>query len=216
LLAGGRKAVDASADQAFFYEARLRLAQAISDPHAQVQLLRNALADTPGRDDARIPLFQAAAVMRSDEFARSVMDPLVKQQVLSHPAAVRETEIFDSETELFTDATGELNAALRIPIAQQAQVAWLLGEVLVRLDRPNEAMLYMRLAYKLEKAPDRRKQIGSTITSVRAQVRRQQLNAGRQPILHEALEQDRLVRPRLLARTAPLPKGTRPKGGLKQ
>jgi len=217
LLAGGRKAVSAaSADQAFFYEARLRVAQAISDPRAQVQLLRNALADTPGRDDARIPLFQAAAVMRSDEFARSVMEPLVRQQVLRPPAAIRETEIFDSETDLYADATGELNAALRIPIAQQVQVAWLMGEVLVRLDRLNEALLYLRMAYKLEKAPDRRKQIGSKITSVRAQVRRQQLNAGRQPILHEALEQDRLVRPRLLARTAPLPKGAPPKGGVKQ
>jgi hypothetical protein len=99
---------------------------------------------------------------------------------------------------------------------QQAQVAGQLGEVLVRLDRLNEALPYMRLAYKLEKAPDRRKQIASRITIVRAQVRRQQLNAARQPILHEALEQDRLVRPRLLARSVPPAKSAPPKGGVRQ
>jgi hypothetical protein len=54
----------------------------------------------------------------------------------------------------------------------------------------------------LEKVPARRKEITVQITNVRAQLRRERLNLARQPILHEALEQDRLVRPRLLARTA--------------
>jgi hypothetical protein len=34
-------------------------------------------------------------------------------------------------------------------------------------------------------------------------LRRQQLNAARQPILHAELEQDRLVRPRLAAHATP-------------
>ncbi len=72
---------------------------------------------------------------------------------------------------------------------------------MVRLDRLDEAMRYLQVARKLEKAPARRKEISSTITDVSARLRRQQLNAARQPILHEALEQDRLVRPRLLARS---------------
>ena len=63
-----------------------------------------------------------------------------------------------------------------------------------------------------KKAPARREQIGRTITDVRARLRRQQLNAARQPILHEALEQDRLVHPRLLARAAPPGKAAAQKG----
>ena len=97
-----------------------------------------------------------------------------------------------------------------LPTAQRAQVAWTLSEVLVRLDRLNEAIPYIRLAYQLEKAPARRKLINSKITDVGARLRRQQLNAARQPILHQALEQDRLVRPRLLGRATsvkPSPKG---------
>ncbi len=65
LLAGGMKTVSAAAtDQVFFYEARVRAAQVMSDARTRIQLLSNALADTPARDDARIPLFQAAAALR--------------------------------------------------------------------------------------------------------------------------------------------------------
>jgi hypothetical protein len=38
-------------------------------------------------------------------------------------------------------------------------------------------------------------------------LRRQQLNATRQPILHAELEQDRVVRPRLVARSVPPARG---------
>ena len=83
-----------------------------------------------------------------------------------------------------------------------------LGEVMIRLNRLDEALRYLRVAQKLETAPAAGKEISSAITEVNARLRRQRLNAARQPILHEALEQDRLVRPRLLARSAPPVKAT--------
>jgi hypothetical protein len=84
--------------------------------------------------------------------------------------------------------------------------------LMIRLDRLDESLRYLRIARKLEKVPARRKEISSTIAEVSARLRRQRLNAVRQPILHEALEQDRLVRPRWLARSAPPAKET-VKGG---
>ena len=208
LLARGESEMSVSAaDQPFFYEARLRAAQTASDARLKVQLLANALADTPARDDARIPLFLAAASVKSDEFARGAVEPLLRQQLFSRvvPIAHDDEEIIGSDESDVEQAEqpGEASARLKLPIAQQAQVAWTLSEVLTRLDRLNEALSYLQTARRLEKAPARREQIGRAITDVRARVRRQQLNAARQPILHEALEQDRLVRPRLLARVAP-------------
>jgi len=228
LLARGESEMSASAaDQPFFYEARLRAAQIASDPRVKVQLLGNALADTPARDDARIPLFLAAASVRSDEFARGAIEPLLGQQFFSRVTRVAhdDEEIINSDegdTEE-VEQPAEASARLKLPIAQQAQVAWTLSEVLIRLDRLDEALPYLQTARRLEKAPARGEQIGRAITDVRARLRRQQLNAARQPILHEALEQDRLVRPRLLARGAPPAKPsartakTNPaKGGVKQ
>jgi hypothetical protein len=158
--------------------------------------------------------------MKSDELARGVVEPLLGGRFFTpaSPVALRDEEIVSSDE---GDAEGpegpsQMNAPFKLPVAQQAQVAWTLSEVLVRLDRLNEALPYLQMAHRLEKAPTRREQIGKTMADVRSRLRRQQLNAARQPILHEALEQDRLVRPRLLARAAPPAKAAAAKKGVKR
>jgi hypothetical protein len=87
--------------------------------------------------------------------------------------------------------------------SQRSKAARTLADVMVRLQRPGEAVTYFQIARKSEKSAAIRKQIDSKINDLRAQLRRQQLNASRRPVLHDALEQDRVVRPRLLARTVP-------------
>ncbi len=206
LLTGGVETIAASAaDQPFFYEARLKAAQSSSDVHVKVQLLGNALADTPARDDARIPLFLAAAALHSDEFARGVIESLLRQQFFRSvpPPASPEGEIIrepDNDTDE-GNTPGPVDSPFKLPVPQQA--ARTLGDLMIRLNRLDDALRYLRVAQRLETAPAPRKEIRSTITAVNARLRRQRLNAARQPILHEALEQDRLVRPRLLARSAP-------------
>ena len=103
----------------------------------------------------------------------------------------------------------------KLPTADQAQAATTLGEVMVRLNRLDDGLRYLQAARRLEKTPARRKEIGNMIAAVTVRLRRQQLNAARQPILHEALEQDRLVRPRIVARLAS-PVKTPVKGGTSQ
>ena len=217
LLASGTGAIAASAaDQPFFYEARIRAAQAAGAGQVKVQLLGNALADTPAHDDARIPLFLAAVGLRSDEFARGVIEPLLRQQFFSQGSTPpsREGEITAESNDGTDDenVSGHAGNPFKLPSAQQAQIARTLGNLMMRLDRLDEALRYLRVARSLEKAPALRKEISNTITAVSAQSRRRRLNAARQPILHEALEQDRLVRPRFLARSVP-PAKTAVKGG---
>ncbi len=210
LLASGPAAIAASAaDQPFFYDARLIAAQSSTDAHVKVQLLGNALADTPARDDARIPLFLAAAGLHSDEFARGVTRATSSAAVLQISSSTdnsrrrnhsrNRTDNHDDDENL----PGQPDNPFKLPIGQQARVAKALGEVMIRLNRLDEALRYLRVAQKLETAPAARKEISGAITEVNARLQRQRLNAARQPILHEALEQDRLVRPRLLARSAP-------------
>ncbi len=217
LLAGGSSAT--AADQPFFYDARLRAAQSSADAPVKVQLLGNALADTPTRDDARIPLFQAAAGLRSDEFARGVIESLLRQQFLGSvsPLGSREEEITPEANNTADDENVPSQAGnpFKVPTAQQGQVARTLGDLMIRLDRLDEGLRYLRIAHKLEKGTARRKEISTTIAEISARLHRQRLNAARQPILHEALEQDRLVRPRLLARSAPAAKEA-VKGGTKE
>jgi tetratricopeptide (TPR) repeat protein len=212
LLAGGTTQIsDSAADQPFFYDARLKAAQRSADAQIKVQLLGSALADAPARDDARIRLFLTAAGLHSDEFACGVIEPLIRQQFLRSvsPVASRENEII-RETDNDSgeqNVPGQLDSPFKLLVAQQAQVARTLGDLMIRLNRLDDALRYLRVAQKLETAPAPGKEISSAITEVSVRLRRQRLNAARQPILHEALEQDRLVRPRLLARSAPPAKG---------
>jgi hypothetical protein len=73
---------------------------------------------------------------------------------------------------------------------------------MVRLHRWSEALPYLQVAQRLEKAAARRKEVIGKLAEVRTVLRRERLNLARQPILHQELEQDRVVRPRLVARTA--------------
>jgi hypothetical protein len=209
------------ADRPFFYEARLAAARSASDARVKVQMLGSALNDTSTRDDARIPLFLAAAGLQADEFARAVIEPLLRQQFFraaTPPAVLREDEVISPETEADiseNEPAGSGDAAFKLPATQQAQVAWTFAELLTRLDRLSEALSYFDIARRLEKAPDRRRKIIAETADARARLRRQQLNAARQPILHEALEQDRLVRPRLLAHVT-TPSKPPAKGAVKQ
>jgi predicted Zn-dependent protease len=207
LLAGDPKTINpASADQPFCYDARVIAAQNSSDARQEVQILSNALADTPARDDARIPLFHAAASLHSDEFALASLGQMLRdqriRQVVSRDTG-DEAEILSSGEDAGEHETSPVYAAVTFQVAQQAQLAQSVGLVLLRLHHFPEALAYFRTAQELEKSPARRKEIAAQISDVRAILRRIQLNAARQPILHEDLEQGRLVRPRLVARSAP-------------
>jgi len=216
LLAGAPRGITVdAADQPFFYDARLRAAQTIADPRTKLQLLGNALAQNAARDDARVLLFHAAVAMNRNEYALAAIEQLLRQQQLLRApvrvsneqeeigsADVTEPEADDTVEE--TSTPGSISAKLSLP--QQAQVARSVGEVLAKLNRFDEALPYLQLAQKLEKAPGRQKEIRTEIANVRSRLRRDRQNAARQPIFHADLEQDRLVRPRLIAQSAPAAK----------
>jgi predicted Zn-dependent protease len=215
LARGARGITSEAANKPFFYDARRKAAQGAADPRAKLQLLENALADTAGWDDARIPIFHAAAGLNQNEYALAAIEQLLRQQHLLRVPARQSNE----EEEIVSDGGaepegdgGEDNSstpatpATRISQLQQAQVGRAVGEVMIKLNRFNEALPYLQLAQKLEKATPRLKEIRVEIADVKARLRREQQNAARQPILHAELEQDRVVRPRLVARATPIAK----------
>jgi hypothetical protein len=91
----------------------------------------------------------------------------------------------------------------------------MIADTMLRLNRPADALSYYQRARQLEAADTARKTLSRKITDVRALLRIQQQNATGQPILHEPLEQDRIVRPQLTARATPVPKVATSKGGVK-
>jgi hypothetical protein len=210
LLARGARGLTAeAANQPFFYDARLKAAQSATDSRVRLQLLGNALTDTAARDDARIPVFHAAAGLNQNEYALAAIEQLLRQQHLLRVPVRENSEeeeiVSDDGAEQDGDA-GEDDTSTRVfpgtklSHLQQAQVTRAVGEVMIKLNRFNEALPYLQLTQKLEKTPVRLKEIKAEIANVKARLRWEQQNAARQPILHADLEQDRLVRTRLIAR----------------
>jgi len=208
LLASVPKDIALGIDRPFFFEARLRAAQSLIDARQKVQILSSALADTPTRDEARIPLFYAASSLYSDAFALASIDNLLRGQNIRQAAPAtnnNEEAIVNSDETPHADQSAEAPphaGPAESVSAQQSRLARSVGVVLVRQHRYAEALAYFRAARTLEKLPARRKEIAAEIADASARLRQKQSNAARQPILHQDLEQDRLVRPRLVANSA--------------
>jgi tetratricopeptide (TPR) repeat protein len=223
LLADSRAAITTSAaDKFYFYEARIKAAQNAAEPQTKIQLLSHCIIDFPRRDEARVLLFEAAAAAQSNEYALGILEPLFRNQFLRNYAleAGNEEEQIASSGSDEEETDDESNAPAVAPVtlsrAQQAQVAQMIGDTMSRLSRLADAVSYYQTARQLENSPAIRKTLLRKIADAKAMLRIQRQNAARQPLLHEALEQDRVVRPQLLARVAPVPKAAAAKGGVKQ
>ncbi len=221
LLAANPGAISpTAADKFYFYEARIKAAQNAADSQTKLQLLSHCVIDFPRRDEARIPLFEAAASLRSNEFALGVLEPLLHAQFLGGTAP---SDAYSEEEQIISSDNNEENESQdtntpvtpssRFSRAQQAQVAQMIGETMARLNRLSEAVSYFEIARRSHSSPAARKDLARRIADLKAALRIEQQNAARQPLLHEALEQDRIIRPRLLARAAPAPKAATAKAG---
>jgi cellulose synthase operon protein C len=226
LLAGHPAAISAAAaDKMYFYAARIQAAQNTTEAQTKIQLLSHCLIDFPRRNEARVPLFLAAASSRSDEFALAVLEPLLQAQFLgrhiSRASAENETQTEDAaEAIVGSDGDEEDNGTELVPTAvagmalsraQRSQVADTIGDTMMRVGRLGDAVSYFDIARRSENVAATRQRLSHKIATAKAELRMEQQNAARQPLLHEALEQDRVVRPRLVARAALAPKaGSKP------
>jgi len=219
LLAGNPAGAPATAaDKFYFYEARIKSTQTVTDPQLKLHLLSHCVVDFPRRDEARLPLFQTAVSAHQDALALAVIQPVFHQYTQTYIAPSAEEQIVgvdENDSEDADDNGPTILSSAKLSRSQQIQVAQTLGDIMLRLQRPNEALPYFQTARHLETTPANRKALDKKIADLKALGRIQQQNAARQPILHQALEQDRIVRPRLVARATSATQSST-KGGVKQ
>jgi tetratricopeptide (TPR) repeat protein len=221
LLAAGKSALTAvAADKFYYYEARVRAAENTADPQIKIQLLSHCGIDFPRRESARVPLFEAATSAESDNYALAIIEPLFQTQYFRSDvsqAPNEEEQIVSSgedEDESGNDSS-DLYSGEELSRAQRARVSKLIADTMARVGRFPDALSYYQTARNLETSTENRKQLSRKIADMKSILRIQHQNAARQPLLHEALEQDRVVQPKLLARSGPRNTATG-KGGTKQ
>lgn len=207
LLAGSGAIAPESADKFYFYESRIKAADAATDPQLKMQLLSHCIIDFPRRETARVPLFQAAAAAQSYPYAIGVMESLLQTQFRPDYVSERSTEeeliASSGDEEENTDRPRQSAVQEQLSSEQRAQILQKIGDVMMKLHRSAEALSYYHVARRSESSASVRQTLSRKIADVQALLRIERENAARQPLLHEALEQDRVVRPRLLARAGP-------------
>ena len=206
LVANPSSLTPAAADKFYFYEARVKAAQSANDTATKIQLLSHCLIDFPQRPDARYPLFEAQVSMQAYEQALSTLEPVFHAGFQPRePEVNMDEEILTSEEQEEESDThaGVPGSGGLLSRAQTARIAQMVGDTMIHLNRFSDAFPYYNMARGAESSATARKELARKIADVRETLRIQRLNTTRRPVLHEALEQDRVVRPRLIARASP-------------
>jgi tetratricopeptide (TPR) repeat protein len=219
LMKGGPMA--AAESPGFFY-ARMRAAKEASDAAAKIRLLLDAIAirpedlsqrfaasppaaANPEGVSPRILLFQAAAAANQNELALSALTPLIDQGIMiSPPPESPESEAASEEIEqprrrnyLWTSFLSgqELDASQKWVIAAQMAGAF------QKLDRLEDAARLWKVALMLATDDSLRSQASHGLEQIEPQLKLEQADRERRPVITDHLEQKGLVRPRLLGRS---------------
>ena len=199
LLAGDASHIPVeAADKFYFYDARMAAANATIDPSARFALLSHCVIDFPRREEARIPLFESAIRIKSDEYALGAIRPVLDA---NGQVGDRSQSAFNEHQPEGDDNGDEtlppLNGTASSGSPVRARLEDSVGELLVRLGQARDAVAHFQTARRLAVSSTERARLRRRIERIQAWLRVQSQNASRQPILHEALEQDRIVRPKL-------------------
>ena len=207
----------AGAESPGFFYARLRAAREATDAATKIRLLLDAIAlrpedfsqpttgapptaAIPQGVSPRILLAQTAAAANRNELAVSAITPLLESIILED----RPTESQESEAtwEQFEQPgypstmwqsflTGQaLNAS------QRAQIAAQLAGAFQNLDRLKEAARFWKVASMLATDDSLRSKATHELEQVQAQIKLEQADRERRPVITDHLEQKGLVRPR--------------------
>ena len=209
LLAAGKSAITpAAADKFYYHEARLRAAENAADPQVKMQLLSHCVIDFPRRESARVPLFEAATNAKSDNYGLAILEPLFQTQYFRPdvPQGASDEEQIVSSGEDEDNSGDELNVRdsgeEQLSPSQRGHVSKLIADAMARVGRLPDALSFYQSVRSLDTSAENRKLVSRKIADIKSTLSIQRENAARQPLLHEALEQDRVVRPRRVARGA--------------
>jgi cellulose synthase operon protein C len=178
------------ANQPYFTRARVLAASQFHTESERSELLRAALEDDPSAADARFQLFHTAAAARQYRLAYSAAEPFL--------AAFGQPDD-NAQSPAAPDTGGTATITSR---AERLRIAVELATVTENLNRLDDSVRYLQIAQRIESDPAQRAKIRRRLVRLNTEISLRTKNASRQPQIHRQLEQDRLVRPRIVTASA--------------
>ena len=180
----------------YFVAARLAAAACASDDKVREQILRPGLAAAPNDTNLRLRYMTASFGAGLDARALVAAEPILQGGS------------FYGQGYQLPDASS-LNVGLKPEDA--ARLTWFAIHAREKRHEDSDALMLATNSLPLEKDPVRRKALDDERQRLETNAAREQENEARAPKIHPELEQDRVVRPRLLPGMAFVPR--RPAGG---
>ena len=207
LATGAQRITPAAAAPEYFYQARISAANNTTDARAKLQLLGAAIADCPSCQGAKYLYFESAASQRDDRLALATLKQLPQffssYYDYQQPENIESEPVPSGENDESTPETAVRSAAPALTRQRQLQLRLEAAEVLRRLNHLEQSLQQLHIALRLVENLQKQKAINERIAAVQKDLARQQQNQAHEPILHQALEQDRVVRPRIPLTSTP-------------
>lgn len=185
-----------AAGKPYQVEARMQAADAAADPEVKLRLWREALALAPTDGRARLGALRTAIALRRD----SLSVALERGTAQPDGGFNNEMHFYRRHGRLMPyrqPGPATVLPQIQLSDGERAALAESLSAAAEQLDDLNAAQSYLRTAIDL-RAPNQRDALERRLSALAAEQDRRMKNAARQPVIKNAIEQDQVVRPRIL------------------
>jgi hypothetical protein len=199
LLSLTRIAPDA-AEKPYQVEARANAADQAVDPEAKLRLWRQALALAPTDGRVRLGVLRAALELRRDSLSLA-LEPSGTQPDMGFNQEVQYQRRHGRFIAYRQPGAASVLPEIQLTAGERASIAESLAAAAERLDDLNTARSYLRAAIDLRPPNSNdtgRDALQRRLSALAAEQDRRTKNAARQPAIKDVIEQDHVVRPRLL------------------
>src|SRR5208337_4695940 len=211
-----------AAESPGFFHARLRAAREAADAATQIRLLLDAIAvrpedfsqrfgasppaaANPENVSPRILLSQAAAADNQNELAVSALTPLIDQSIMASPPPESPESEAPGEEMAREYIWRSFLAGQELSASRKSLIAAQMASAFQKLARLREAAQLLEVAIFFATDDSLRSKATHELEQLQAQMKLEQADRERRPVISDHLEQRGLVRPR------PVPDGTAPR-----
>ena len=194
LVRGGCPSAE-EAGKPFFMEARKAAAACAPDDKTRERILSAAIASEPGNAEIRIGYLWAAFGSGMDSKALMAAESIL-QNGQYYGRGYYEGD--ESEAGSSDDAAQRVLSLASMKAEDAVKFYWYAIHAREKRHEPDEALTLLHSAFSSEKDVARRAAFEKEVKRLETDVARRQENEARAPKIHAELDQDRVVRPRLL------------------
>jgi predicted Zn-dependent protease len=205
LVRGGCPSAEQTA-RPFFVDARIAAAACAADDKTRASILAPAMATAPANDAVRLAYVWAAFGSGQDARALVAAEPILSSNTAFYGPRFLQGDNSSGDQDSESRPVASMPAEMKPE--ESARLAWFAIRAREKRQEPEEALQLVQSALAQEKDDSRRRAFEEEKKRLETEAARLAENETRAPKIHVELDQDRVVRPRLLPGMAFVPRKT--------